>query len=328
MKYLITGGAGFIGSHIVEELLKRNSEIFVLDDLSTGSLLNVKDFLRNENFHIFIDTILNEHITEELVRRSDFVFHLASVVGVKRVMENPIDSLIINILGTHNVLKSCVKYNKKVLITSTSEIYGKNKNVPFNEETDIVIGSTKKKRWSYACSKAIDEFLAFAYNEEQNLSVIIVRLFNTVGSRQTDKYGMVIPKFVKQALKNEVITVFGDGNQTRCFISVKDVVETLLKLIEKKEAYGDVFNVGSDEEVKIKDLSFKIKEITGSKSEIKFISPEKIYTSGFEDMERRVPDTSKIKKIIDFKIKYSLEDIIKDVVNYYKNIQATVLPEK
>ena len=319
MKYLITGGAGFIGSHIVEELLKRNSEIFVLDDLSTGSLLNVKDFLRNENFHIFIDTILNEHITAELVRRSDFVFHLASVVGVKRVMENPIDSLIINILGTHNVLKSCVKYNKKVLITSTSEIYGKNKNVPFNEETDIVIGSTKKKRWSYACSKAIDEFLAFAYNEEQNLSVIIVRLFNTVGSRQTDKYGMVIPKFVKQALKNEVITVFGDGNQTRCFISVKDVVETLLKLIEKKEAYGDVFNVGSDEEVKIKDLSFKIKEITGSKSEIKFISPEKIYTSGFEDMERRVPDTSKIKKIIDFKIKYSLEDIIKDVVNYYKN---------
>ncbi|HRR96188.1 MAG TPA: GDP-mannose 4,6-dehydratase [Candidatus Ratteibacteria bacterium] len=319
MKYLITGGAGFIGSHIVEELLKRNSEIFVLDDLSTGSLLNVKDFLKNENFHIFIDTILNEHITAELVRRSDFVFHLASVVGVKRVMENPIDSLIINILGTHNVLKSCVKYNKKVLITSTSEIYGKNKNVPFNEETDIVIGSTKKKRWSYACSKAIDEFLAFAYNEEQNLSVIIVRLFNTVGSRQTDKYGMVIPKFVKQALKNEVITVFGDGNQTRCFISVKDVVETLLKLIEKKEAYGDVFNVGSDEEVKIKDLSFKIKEITGSKSEIKFISPEKIYTSGFEDMERRVPDTSKIKKIIDFKIKYSLEDIIKDVVNYYKN---------
>ena len=319
MKYLITGGAGFIGSHIVEELLKRNSEIFVLDDLSTGSLLNVKDFLRNENFHIFIDTILNEHITEELVRRSDFVFHLASVVGVKRVMENPIDSLIINILGTHNVLKSCVKYNKKVLITSTSEIYGKNKNVPFNEETDIVIGSTKKKRWSYACSKAIDEFLAFAYNEEQNLSVIIVRLFNTVGSRQTDKYGMVIPKFVKQALKNEVITVFGDGNQTRCFISVKDVVETLLKLIEKKEAYGDVFNVGSDEEVKVKDLSFKIKEITGSKSEIKFISPEKIYPSGFEDMERRVPDTSKIKKIIDFKIKYSLEDIIKDVVNYYKN---------
>ncbi len=291
MKYLITGGAGFIGSHIVEELLKRDSEIFVLDDLSTGSLLNVKDFLRNENFHIFIDTILNEHITEELVRRSDFVFHLASVVGVKRVMENPIDSLIINILGTHNVLKSCVKYNKKVLITSTSEIYGKNKNVPFNEETDIVIGSTKKKRWSYACSKAIDEFLAFAYNEEQNLSVIIVRLFNTVGSRQTDKYGMVIPKFVKQALKNEVITVFGDGNQTRCFISVKDVVETLLKLIEKKEAYGDVFNVGSDEEVKIKDLSFKIKEITGSKSEIKFISPEEIYTSGFEDMERRVPDT-------------------------------------
>lgn len=317
MKYLITGGAGFIGSHIAEELLKRGEEVIVLDDLSTGSMENVKPFIKNSNFNLFIDSVLNSSITDELVKKSDFVFHLASVVGVKRVMENPIDSLVINISGTHNVLKSCVRHNKKLLITSTSEVYGKNKNVPFNEDADIVIGSTKKKRWSYACSKAIDEFLAFAYKEEQNLPVIIVRLFNTVGPRQTDRYGMVIPKFVRQALKNEPITVFGTGNQSRCFIHVKDVVTAILNLIKKENAYGDIFNIGSTEEIKIKELAFKIKEITKSKSEIKFINPENVYTSGFEDMERRIPDTSKIKKIIDFKLQYSLEDIIREVIEYY-----------
>jgi len=321
MKVLITGGAGFIGSYLCEELLKKGEEVFVLDDLSTGSLKNVKNFLKNKNFHLYIDTVLNISITEELVKKIDFVFHLASVVGVKRVMENPIDSLLINILGTHNVLKSCVTHKKRVLITSTSEIYGKNKNVPFNEDADIVIGSTKKKRWSYACSKAIDEFLSFAYKEEKDLSVIIVRLFNTVGPRQTGRYGMVIPKFVKQALNNEPITVFGTGNQTRCFIHVKDVVETLLKLIEKENAYGNVYNIGSTEEIKIRDLALKIKNITGSNSEIKFINPETVYSSGFEDMERRIPDVSKIKNIINFELKYSLNDIIEDVVNYYKNEQ-------
>jgi len=318
MKYLITGGAGFIGSHLCEELLEKNEEVSVLDDFSTGSLKNVKNFLKNKNFHLYIDTVLNRYITEELVKKSDFVFHLASVVGVKRVIENPIDSLLINILGTHNVLKSCVAYKKRVLITSTSEIYGKNKNVPFKENSDIVIGSTKKKRWSYACSKAIDEFLSFAYKEEKKLSVIIVRLFNTVGPRQTGRYGMVIPKFVKQALNNEPITVFGTGNQARCFIHVKDVVKTLLKLIEKEKAYGDIYNIGSTEEIKIKDLALKIKKITESRSEIKFINPETVYSSGFEDMERRIPDVSKIKNIINFELKYSLNDIIEDVVNYYK----------
>jgi len=321
MKVLITGGAGFIGSYLCEELLEKDVEVFVLDDLSTGNLKNVKNFLKNKNFHLYIDTVLNISITEELVKKSDFVFHLASVVGVKRVMENPIDSLLINILGTHNVLKSCVTYKKRILITSTSEIYGKNKNVPFNEEADIVIGSTKKKRWSYACSKAIDEFLSFAYKEEKNLSVIIVRLFNTVGPRQTGRYGMVIPKFVKQALNNEPITVFGTGNQTRCFIHVKDVVETLLKLIEKENAYGNVYNIGSTEEIKIRDLALKIKNLTGSNSEIKFINPETVYSFGFEDMERRIPDVSKIKNIINFELKYSLNDIIEDVINYYKNEQ-------
>ncbi len=321
MRYLITGGAGFIGSHLCEELLKKGEEVFVLDDLSTGSLENVENFLKEKNFHLYIDTVLNNYITEELVKKSDFVFHLASVVGVKRVMENPIDSLLINILGTYNVLKSCVAYKKRVLITSTSEIYGKNKNVPFNEDADIVIGSTKKKRWSYACSKAIDEFLSFAYKEEKNLSVIIVRLFNTVGPRQTGRYGMVIPRFVKQALNNDPITVFGTGNQTRCFIHVKDVVETLLKLIEKENAYGDIYNIGSTEEVKIKDLALKIKKITGSKSEIKFVNPETVYSSGFEDMERRIPDVSKIKNIVNFELKYSLDDIIEDVANYYRKRQ-------
>lgn len=318
MKYLITGGAGFIGSHIAEELLKRGHEVLVIDDLSTGRLQNVAEFLNNKNFHLFIDSILNEHIVEELVRKCDFVFHLASVVGVKKVLENPVDSIIINISGTQIILKNCAKYNKKVLITSTSEIYGKNTNVPFKEEDDIVIGSTKKKRWSYACSKAIDEFLAFAYKEEFNLQVIIVRLFNTVGPRQTGRYGMVIPRFVKQALNNQPITVFGTGEQTRCFIHVKDVVDALLKLIEKKQAYGDIFNIGSNEEIKIKDLAFRIKEITCSKSEIQFINPEKVYKSGFEDMERRVPDITKLKQTIGFMPRYSLEEIIKDVVEYYR----------
>jgi len=319
MKILITGGAGFIGSYIVEELIKRNEEVFVIDDLSTGTLENVKGFLKNKKFHLFIDSILNEYITEELIKKSDFVFHLASAVGVKKVMENPIYSLIVNISGTHNVLKGCAKYNKKILITSTSEVYGKNKNVPFSEDADIVIGSTKKRRWGYACSKAIDEFLSFAYSQQEKLSVIVVRLFNTVGARQTERYGMVIPKFVKQALNNEPITVFGSGEQTRCFIHVKDVVEILLKLIEQQDAYGDIFNIGSNEEIKVKHLALKIKEITNSKSTINFINPEEIYDSGFEDMERRVPDTTKIKKLVNPQLKYSLEDIIKDVINYYKN---------
>ncbi|MCM8785112.1 MAG: GDP-mannose 4,6-dehydratase [Candidatus Omnitrophica bacterium] len=324
-KFLITGGCGFIGSFLAEELINQNKKVVVIDDLSTGSIKNISCILNHSNFTLFIDTILNKDILEQLIKNVDFVFHLAAVVGVKKVMEDPIQSIVTNIEGTYNVLKGCAKYKKKVLITSTSEIYGKNTNVPFSESADIVIGSTKKKRWSYACSKAIDEFLSFAFYEEYNLPIIVVRLFNTVGPRQTERYGMVIPRFVKQALSGNPITIFGNGEQTRCFIHVKDVISTLLKLIEKEESYGDVFNIGSNEEIKIKNLAFFVKEITKSDSEIKFINPEEVYNKGFEDMTRRIPDLNKLKKIINFQLSYSIKDIINDVVEYYKK-QSDLLP--
>jgi len=317
-RVLITGGCGFIGSYLAEELIKQNKKVLVIDDLSTGNLRNILNILNHPNFSLFIDTILNQFILEELIKRVDFVFHLAAVVGVKKVMDNPIGSIVTNIEGTYNVLKLCTKYKKGILLTSTSEIYGKNVNVPFSEDADIVIGTTKKKRWSYACTKAIDEFLAFAFYEEYGLPVIIVRLFNTVGPRQTERYGMVIPRFVKQAIRGTSITIFGDGEQTRCFIHVKDAVNCMIKLTEKEESYGDVFNIGSDEEIKIKELAEIVKEITLSKSEIKFLNPEEVYSKGFEDMKRRVPDLNKIKKIIDFQPKYKIRDIVKDVVEYFK----------
>jgi len=317
--FLITGGCGFIGSHLVEELIDKDKKVIIIDDLSTGNLKNISNILTHPNLKVVIDTILNSYILEELIKKVDFVFHLAAIVGVKKVIENPVLSIIVNIEGTYNVLKFCAKYKKKILIASTSEIYGKSKDVPFFEDSDIIIGSTKKKRWSYACTKAIDEFLSFAFYEEYNLPVIIVRLFNTVGPRQSERYGMVIPRFVKQALTGNPITVFGNGEQSRCFIHVKDVVKCLIKLIEKEESYGEIFNVGSCEEIKIKDLAFLVKEMTKSPSQIVFINPEEIYDRGFEDMERRLPDISKIKKLIDFEPSYSIKDIIKDVIDFYKN---------
>ncbi|MCX7917554.1 MAG: GDP-mannose 4,6-dehydratase [bacterium] len=325
-KFLITGGCGFIGSWLAEELIRQNKKVIIIDDLSTGNIKNISNILSHLNLSLFIETILNPNILEELIKKVDFVFHLAAVVGVKKVMENPIQSIIVNIEGTYNILKYSSKYKKRVLITSTSEIYGKNLNTPFNEEADIVIGSTKKKRWSYACTKAIDEFLSFAFYEEFGLPVIIVRLFNTVGPRQTEKYGMVIPRFVKQALTEQPITVFGDGEQTRCFIHVKDVVEHLIKLIYEDRSYGDVFNMGSNEEIKIKDLAYLVKEMTKSNSKIEFINPEKIYNKGFEDMAKRIPDLNKIKNIINFQPKYTIKDIIKDVINYYKKQEDLLFP--
>lgn len=318
MKYLITGGCGFIGSHLAEKLVASGEDVTVIDDLSTGSFENVKEIIKSQNFHLFIDTILNSALLEELIKNADFIFHLAAVVGVKRIMERPVDSVIINVEGTYNVLKFCAKYNKKILLTSTSEIYGKNENVPFKEEADIVIGTTKKKRWSYACTKAIDEFLAFAFFEEEGLPVIVVRLFNTVGPRQSERYGMVIPRFIKQAINNLPITVFGNGNQTRCFIHVKDVIDGLLLLITKKEAYGDVFNMGSEEEISIKELAYMVKEMTNSSSEIIFLDPQSIYSKGFEDMARRVPDISKIRSLIGFSPGFNIKDIIKDCIEDVK----------
>jgi UDP-glucose 4-epimerase len=318
MKYLVTGGCGFIGSHLVEKLLSQGNEVFVIDDLSTGDDSNVRPHLDNPSFHLFIDTIINVPLVEELVKKSDGVFHLAAAVGVKNIIENPVNSIITNVEGTYNVLKNCVNFNKKILITSTSEIYGKNENIPFNEDADIIIGSTKKKRWSYACTKALDEFLALAFHEEEKLPVVIVRLFNTVGPRQSHRYGMVIPRFIKQAIAGEPITVFGSGEQSRCFLHVKDAVKAIVELFEKEEAVGDVFNIGSENEIKIKQLAFLIKEITASSSEIQLIDPEKIYTSGFEDMQRRVPDIGKIKKLINFQPRYTLEDIIRESAEYIK----------
>jgi len=318
MKYLITGGCGFIGSHLAEKFISYGDDVSVIDDLSTGSLANIENISHNKNFHLFIDTILNSAILEELIKNSDFVFHLAAVVGVKRVMENPVDSVIINVEGTYNVLRYCAKYNKKVFLASTSEVYGKNENVPFKEDADIVIGTTKKKRWSYACTKAIDEFLAFAFFEEKSLPVVVARLFNTVGPRQSDRYGMVIPRFIKQALSNQPITVFGDGQQTRCFVHVKDIVEGIIKLIRKDEAYGDVFNMGSEEEIAIKDLAVMIKEMTGSSSDIIFLDPQDIYSKGFEDMTKRVPDISKIRRLTGFSPRYTIKDIIKDCIEDVK----------
>ncbi|MCD6408014.1 NAD-dependent epimerase/dehydratase family protein, partial [bacterium] len=280
MRYLITGGAGFIGSHLAEVLVKKGEEVYVIDDLSTGSLINVLNFLEKPNFHLVIDTILNQTIVEQLVKKVDFVFHLAAVVGVKKVMKSAIQSIIVNIEGTYNILKSCSENNKKILITSTSEVYGKNEKIPFSEDEDIIIGSPKKKRWSYACTKAIDEFLSLAFYQEKNLPVIIVRLFNTVGPRQSERYGMVIPRFVKQALRGKPITVFGTGNQTRCFIHVKDVVNALLNLIQRKESFGEIFNIGSTEEITINELAHLVKKLSGSNSKIVHIQPETIYSSG------------------------------------------------
>lgn len=320
MRYLITGGCGFIGSHVAEKLIARGEEVVVVDDLSTGNLDNVSGLVDNKNFHCVIDTILNAPVLEEMIKDSDFVFHLAAVVGVKRVMENPVDSVIINVEGTYNVLRLCAKFKRKVFLASTSEVYGKNDRVPFNEEADIIIGNTKKKRWSYACTKAIDEFLALAFFEEKGLPVTIARFFNTVGPRQSDMYGMVIPRFIKQAMNNLPMTVFGDGKQTRCFTHVNDISSAVLKLIEKDEAYGDVFNMGGKEEITIKTLAEKVKAVTNSSSEIVFINPETVYSKGFEDMNRRVPDISKINKLIGFSPSFTIDDIIRDC---FANIRET-----
>jgi len=323
MKFLITGGCGFIGSHLAEELLLQGNKVEVIDDLSTGSIDNVSSILKNPDFSLVIDNILNTYIVEELVRRNDFVFHLAAVVGVKKVLKNPVNSILINVEGTHNILKNCARFRKKVLLTSTSEIYGKNENIPFSENADIIIGTTKKRRWSYACTKAIDEFLALAYFEEEKLPVIIVRLFNTVGPKQSAEYGMVIPKFVKQAITHKPITVFGTGEQTRCFIHIKDVVKVLLKIITKEKAYGEIFNIGSQEEITISELAKMIKKLAKSSSKIIYMNPEEVYPEGFEDMKRRVPDISKIKNIVDFIPAFSTENIVTEIISYYKNLDLT-----
>ena len=318
MKALITGGAGFIGSHLAEELLNNGHQVFLIDDLSTGSIDNIEHLKNHKGFSYTIDTILNAPVLAELIDKCDVVFHMAAAVGVMLIVESPVRTIETNIKGTEAVLMHANKKKKKVIIASTSEVYGKSDQKTFKEDGDLILGPTTKGRWSYACSKAIDEFLALAYWKEKKLPVVITRLFNVVGPRQTGRYGMVIPRLVKQALQNKPITVFGDGKQSRCFAHVKDAVDAIIKLSATEKAIGEVINLGNDKEIPIEELAKKIKEAARSKSEIRYIPYSEAYEEGFEDMRRRVPDLAKIKKLIGYKSKYSLDNIIKDVIEYYK----------
>ncbi len=314
MRVLITGGAGFVGSHLAEALLDRGDEVYVLDDLSTGSIDNIAHLKSNPKFHYTIDTVTNEPLLAELVDRCDTVAHLAAAVGVKLIVESPVRTIETNVHGTEVVLKVASKKKKLVLIASTSEVYGKSAKVPFGEDDDLVLGPTSKHRWAYACSKMIDEFLALAYWKERKLPVIIVRLFNTVGPRQTGQYGMVVPNFVRQALANEPITVFGDGTQSRSFTYVGDVVRAVVALINEPRAVGQVFNIGNGHEISIGDLALRIKAMTGSTSEIVTIPYDQAYEAGFEDMPRRVPDLAKVAALIGYAPTVELDEILTRVI--------------
>jgi UDP-glucose 4-epimerase len=325
MKALITGGAGFVGSHLAEALLARGDEVFVLDNLSTGSIENIEPLKQDPRFHYAIDSVTNEPVCAELIDRVDVIFHLAAAVGVKLIVESPVNTIETNVHGTEMVLKLANKKKKKVFVASTSEVYGKSNDVPFHEEADLVLGPTSKGRWSYACSKAIDEFLALAYFKEKRLPVVIVRLFNTVGPRQTGRYGMVVPNFVKQALLGHPLTVFGDGTQRRCFTYVSDVVGALVRLADQEGAVGQVFNIGnSREEITILDLARRVKERTRSSSEIVLVPYAKAYEEGFEDMPRRVPDTSKLTALIGYAPQVHLDEILDRVSAYFTSDKGRV----
>jgi UDP-glucose 4-epimerase len=318
VRALITGGAGFIGSHLAEALLAQGDEVLVLDDLSTGSITNIAHLKGRSGFEYFVDTVNNEPLLAELIDRSDVVFHLAAAVGVKLIVEQPVHTIENNVHGTEVVLKHANKKKKLVVVASTSEVYGKSDDVPFREDSDLVLGPTPKHRWAYACSKAIDEFLALAYWKERKLPVIIVRLFNTVGPRQSGQYGMVIPNFVRQSLAGEPITVFGDGKQTRSFTHVADVVAALLKLVREPKAIGQVVNIGNTQEVSILQLAERVRELSGSQSTIKLIPYEEAYESGFEDMPRRVPDLTRVKSLVGYETRNTLDDILIQVIDYFR----------
>ena len=316
MKVLITGGAGFIGSHLAERYLERGDEVYIIDDLSTGSMDNIEHLKGNHKFTYYIDTIRNQPLTAEVIDTCDIIYHLAAAVGVKLIVESPVNTIETNIQGTDVVLRLAAKKRKRVLVASTSEVYGKRETVPFREDDDLIMGPTSKGRWSYACSKAIDEFMAIAYWKEKLVPTVIARLFNTVGPRQTGRYGMVIPNFVRQALAGQDITVYGDGSQTRCFTHVSDVVGALMGLAENYEAIGEVYNIGSNHEVTILQLAERIRELTESNSRIVFVPYEDAYEEGFEDMMRRVPDTTKISNLIGYAPKCNLDEILTSVIEY------------
>ncbi len=318
MDFLITGGAGFIGSHLADQLLREGHRVLVLDNLSTGSIANIAHLRNHPRFHYTIDTVTNEPLLAELVDQCDVVFHLAAAVGVKLIVEAPVHVIETNVHGTEVVLEHANKKKKLVLIASTSEVYGKGASVPFGEDDDLVLGPTTKHRWAYACSKALDEFLALAYYKEKKLPIVIARLFNTVGPRQTGQYGMVIPNFVRQALAGQPITVFGDGNQTRSFTYVGDVVCALERLVQEPGAVGEVFNIGNTQEISIRELAERIKTLTRSRSPIVTVPYDQAYEAGFEDMPRRVPDISKINALIGYEPKVQLDETLTRVIEYFR----------
>jgi UDP-glucose 4-epimerase len=321
LKALITGGAGFIGSHLAEFLLAAEHQVTIIDDLSTGRFENIAHLVGQPGFHYAIETITNEVVMDRLVSECDMIFHLAAAVGVELIVHSPVRVIETNILGTEAVLRAAHRYRKKTLIASTSEIYGKSDKVPFSEDDDRVLGATTKARWSYSTSKAVDEFLALAYYKERGLPTVIFRLFNTVGPRQTGQYGMVVPRFVKNALVSQPIRVYGDGRQSRCFAHVKDVVRAIAALAEHPGAIGQVFNIGTTEEVTIAELAQRAKQAAGSNSEIVYVPYAQAYEEGFEDMRRRLPDISKIKQLIGWKPSLNLDDVLKDVIAYMQTRQ-------
>lgn len=316
MRILITGGAGFIGSHLAEAHLDKGDEVTIIDDLSTGSMRNIEHFKDRPGFKYYLDSITNQHLAAELIDLADQIYHLAAAVGVRLIVESPVRTIETNIRGTEIVLHLAAKKRKRVLITSTSEVYGKTVKVPFREDDDLVMGSTDKGRWSYACSKAIDEFLAIAYWKEKKVPTVIARLFNTVGPRQTGQYGMVIPNFVDQALEGRPITIFGDGSQSRCFTHVNDVVGALMGLIAHPDAVGEVYNIGATTEVTIEQLAERIRHLTGSESPIVKIPYDEAYEGGFEDMQRRMPSIEKISRLIGYQPTYTLDQILLSVIQF------------
>jgi UDP-glucose 4-epimerase len=314
----LTGGAGFIGSHLAERLLELGHEVQVLDNLSTGSIDNIAHLKGRPGFSYVIDTVTNEPLLAEMIDQCDVVYHLAAAVGVKLIVEQPVHTIETNVHGTEVVLKHANKKKKLVVIASTSEVYGKSTDVPFREGADLVLGATVKHRWAYACSKLIDEFLALAYWKEKKLPIVIVRLFNTVGPRQTGQYGMVLPTFVRQALAGQPITVFGDGTQSRSFTYVADVVDALVKLAQEPRAIGEVFNIGNTEEVTIRELAERVKRLTGSSSPVQLVPYDEAYEAGFEDMPRRVPDISKVHNLVGYEPRLALEEIVCRVVESFQ----------
>ena len=319
-RYLITGGAGFIGSHLTESLLNQGDSVTIIDDLSTGSFGNIQHLVGNSNFRFAIDTITNEVVMDRLASNCDVIFHLAAAVGVQLIVEHPVHTIETNVMGTEAVLKAALRYRAKVLLASTSEVYGKGNGIPFSEEDDVLLGSTSRSRWAYAASKMVDEFLGLAYQREYGLEVVIMRFFNTVGPRQTGRYGMVIPRFIRQAIRNESITVYGDGTQSRCFCDARDVVQALIGLADHPDASGKVYNIGSTEEVTIQELAKRVIKITKSKSDITHVSYDQAYAPGFEDMRRRVPDLNRINSLLNWNPQRSLDEILKSVMRYEEKL--------